>query len=197
MDHLHEVAGAVGGDPCAAGCAVLGSLSGNLLEHGADVLVGLGGAAGHHGGAPEGAFLTAGHADAHEVHALLGQCALAADSVGEVGVAAVDDDVTLVQQGGELLDHGVDGCARLHHDQDAAGRFEGVDEFLQGLGADEVALCTVLGEQGVGLLSGTVVQCHGVAVACQVAGEVCTHDSKAGNTNLCLLVFSHVYKDTR
>ena len=41
------------------------------------------------------------------------------------------------------------------------------------------------------------MQCHGVAVTCQVAGEVCAHDSKAGDTNLCLLVFSHVYKDTR
>ena len=131
------------------------------------------------------------------MQALFSQGVLATDGVGEVGVTAVDDDVALIEHGGELLDNCVDGCARLDHNQDAAGRLEGVNEFLQGLGTDEVAVCAVLSQQCVGLLYGTVVQCHGVAVTCQVAGEVCAHDSKAGDTNLCLLVFSHVYKDTR
>ena len=197
VDHLHEVARTVGGNPCAAGCTVLGCLRCNLLEHGAEVLVGLCGTAGHHGGAPESALFAAGDANAYEVQALFSQGVLATDGVGEVGVTAVNNDVALIEHGGELLDHCVDGCARLDHNQDAAGRLEGVDEFLQGLGADEVAVCAVLSQQCVGLLYGTVVQCHGVAVTCQVAGEVCAHDSKAGDTNLCLLVFSHVYKDTR
>ena len=44
------------------------------------------------------------------------------------------------QQRLELFDHGVDRLAGLDHDQDAARLLQGVDEFLQRLGADEVAV---------------------------------------------------------
>ena len=60
-------------------------------------------------------LFTAGDANAHEVQALFSQGVLAADGVGEVGVTAVNNDVALIEHGGELLDHCVDGCARLDH----------------------------------------------------------------------------------
>ena len=46
---------------------------------------------------------------------------LAPLGVGEERVAAVDDDVARFEKGEQLVDHVVDGRARLHHDHDRAG----------------------------------------------------------------------------
>ena len=183
VDHLDEVAGAVGADPGAAGLAV--DVGGDLFQQRAEGVVGLLGAAGHDRGAVEGAFLAAGDADADEVQVLLGQRGFAAAGVLVVRVAGVDDDVARLQQRLELLDHGVDRLAGLDHDQHAARLLQRVNELLQGLRADEVAVVAVLGQQGVGLLDGPVVQGNGEAVPGQVAGEVGPHHRKAGDTDVC------------
>ena len=183
VDHLDEVAGAVGADPGAAGLAV--HLGGDLLEQRAEGLVGLLRAAGHDGGAVQRAFFAAGNADAHEVQVLLGQCGFAAAGVLVVRVAGVDDDVAGFQQRFKLLDDGVHRLAGLDHDQDAAGLLQGVDQLLQRFGADEVAVRAVLFEQCVGLFHGPVVQGNREAVAGQVAGQVGSHHRKAGDTDVC------------
>ena len=74
------------------------------------------------------ALLAAGHAAADEVQAALAQRGLAAAGVGEVRVAAVDDDVALVQQRDQLVDHRVGGLARLDHDDDRARPLQRGDE---------------------------------------------------------------------
>ena len=55
---------------------------------------------------------------------------LAPDRVVEVGVAAVDDDVTLLEQLGELVDDGVGARAGLHHDDRGARLRQRRDEVL-------------------------------------------------------------------
>ena len=55
----------------------------------------------------EGALLAAGDAHADEVQPVLLERPLAAQGVGEVRVAGVDDDVALVEQRGELVEDGV------------------------------------------------------------------------------------------
>ena len=85
----------------------------------------------------------------------------------------------------ELVDDGVNRLAGLHHDQDAAGLLEGVHEFLEGFRADEVAVRAVLGQQGVGLFDGAVVEGNGEAVAGQVAGQIGAHHREAGDTDVC------------
>ena len=91
VDHLDEVAGAVGADPGAAGLAV--DVGGDLFQQRAEGVVGLLRAAGHDRGAVEGTLLAAGDADADEVQVLLGERGFAAAGVLIVGVAGVDDDV--------------------------------------------------------------------------------------------------------
>ena len=133
----------------------------------------------------QGALLAAGDADADEVQVLLGERGLAAAGVLVVRVAGVDDDVARLQQRLELLDHGVDRLAGLDHDQDAARLLQRINEFLEGLRADEVALVAVLGEQGVCLFHRPVVQGNGEAVPGQVACEVGPHHREAGDTDVC------------
>ncbi|MDQ0619303.1 hypothetical protein QFZ33_003327 [Arthrobacter globiformis] len=183
VHHLDEVAGAVGADPGAARLAV--NLGGDLLQQRAKGVVGLLGAAGHDGRAVEGAFLTAGDADAHEVQVLLGQRGFPAAGVLVVRVAGVDHDVARFQQRNELVDDGVNRLAGLDHDEHAARLLQGVHQLLQRFSAHEVAVGAVLFEEGVGLLNRAVVQGNGEAVAGQVAGEVGAHHREAGDTDVC------------
>jgi hypothetical protein len=182
VDHLHEVAGAVRAHVGAAGGAV--DVRGDLLEHRAEAVVGLDGAAGHDRGAVEGALLTAGDARAHEVQALLAQRVLATTGVGEQRVAAVHDDVALVHVLGELVDDGVGGAAGLHHDDRHARLLQGVDEVLGGLGGEELALVLVVVVHGLGLGDRAVVDRDLEAVAREVAGEVGPHHRHAGHADV-------------
>ena len=97
--------GAVGADVGAARGAV--DVGRDRLDHRPEPLVGVLRAADHDRGAVERALLAAGDTHADEVQAVLGQRLLAADGVDEVRVAGVHDDVVLVQQRHELVDHGV------------------------------------------------------------------------------------------
>ena len=114
VDHLDEVAGAVGTDVGAARRAV--DVGRDGLQHRPQAVVGLGGAAGHDRGAVERPLLTAGDPHAHEVQPALTQGDLAAPGVGVERVAGVDDDVTGLHEGGQLLDNRLGGSSGLNHD---------------------------------------------------------------------------------
>ena len=53
-------------------------------------------------------------------------------------VAAVDEDVARLKKGDQLLDHVVDRGAGLDHDHDLAGRFQGRDQLLDRVRADDL-----------------------------------------------------------
>ena len=182
VDHLHVVAGAVRADPGAARLPL--ELRGDLLEHRAEGLVGLLRTAGHDRRTVQGTLLAAGDTDAHEVQALLGEGRLAAAGVLEMGVAGVDDDVALVQQGDELVDDGVHGGARLDHDEHPARHGEGLHELGERLRRHERALVTVLGHELVRAGPAAVVQGHRVAVAGEVAREVRAHHRQARDADV-------------
>src|SRR5690606_24279852 len=108
--------------------------------------------------AETGAFLTAGHAGADEAQALFLERLFAADRVGPQRVAAIDDDVVLVEQRHQAVNDGVRRLAGLDEDDDLAGLRQGLDELLQRLAADQPAgRGRVFGDELVGLLGRTVV----------------------------------------
>ncbi len=87
------------------------------LENGLNVWPGLRVAAGHKRGPVAGTVLAAGDARADVEDAALAQVARPPRRVGVLRVAAVDDDVALVQQRHQLLDeliHRIAGCANKH-----------------------------------------------------------------------------------
>ena len=149
VDHLDEVAGAVGADVGDTRFAV--DDRGDGSEDGAERLVGRFGATGHDRGAVEGALFAAGDSGADEVQSLRLQRRLAPDRVVEVGVAAVDDDVARLEQLGELVDDGVGARARLHHDDRGARLRQRRDEVLDRFRGDEPGVA-VLAHQRVGAL---------------------------------------------
>ena len=182
VHHLDEVTGAVGADVRAAGRAI--DVRGDLLQDRAERLVRLRGPAGHDRRAVQRTLLAARHAAPDEVNALVLQCRLPPTGVGELGVAAVDDDVAGFDQFGQFVDDGIRRATGLDHDQDLAGCRQRVDEVLGGLGRDEGSVTAVLLDQRAGLRGGPVVHGCDEAVAGEVPREVGTHDSQPGDTDI-------------
>lgn len=151
-----------------------------------DQTVGLGCPAGHDAGAVQRPLLAPGHPGPEEAQAAGGHGLLAPDSVLEVAVAAVDQEVALVQVAGQLLQHGVHGRAGLDHDQDAAGPGQGGHELGGREGPDQLTLVPVAVQQLPGPALGPVVDGHREAVAGGVAGQVRPHGGQAGDAQLAL-----------
>lgn len=142
VDHLHIVAGAAGADVDDAGLTV--HLGGDAFKDGLHHLPGAGRAAGHDGGAFAGAFFAAGNASADEAEAFFSEISVTALGGLVEAVAAVDDDVALVEEGDELLDHRVHGVTvavlhrgGLHHDLDLPGSGQALHELFQSLRAHQ------------------------------------------------------------
>src|SRR6266511_4312177 len=149
-----------------------------------DSRVALLGAARHDARAVERALLAAGDTGADEVQAALGEGALPPAGVLEPGVAAVDQHVARFQEGGELVDHGVDRGAGLDHDQDPPRPGQRLDQLGGRGGAADRPLPAVAGQQLVGAGGRAVVDHDRDAVAGDVAGEVLAHHGQAGESEL-------------
>ena len=182
MDHLDEVTGAVRAHPRAARLAV--DLRGDGLEDRAEGGIRLLRAARHDRRALERADLAPGDAGPDEVEAVLAQRRLAAAGVLEVGVAAVDDDVALLEERDELVDDRVGGIARLDHDDDPARLLQRGDEVLGR--ARTARTCPRRRSRGPGRRPAlrAVVQRDGMPVTGEVAGEVAAHDGETGDADL-------------
>ena len=94
------------------------------------------------------ALLTTGHTRADEEKTLGLELLCAADGVGVVGVTTVDDDVTLLELGDELVDEGIDGSTGLDEEDDFAGALELAAELLDGPRADDLSACVKRSETG-------------------------------------------------
>ena len=182
VDHLHEVTGAVRTHPRAARLTV--DVGGDRLEQRPEGRIRLLRAARHDRRTLERADLTPGDPAPHEVDAVLAQRLLAAAGVLEVGVAAVDDDVALLEERDQLVDDRVGGVARLDHDDDPARLLQRGDELLRGAARHERPFVTEVADQVVDPALGAVVQRDGMPVTGEVAGEVAAHDGETGDADL-------------
>ena len=112
---------------------------------------------------------------------------MAADRVGIVGVAAVNDDVAGLQVGHQALQHSVHRGTCLDHQQDLPGLFQNGAELLQrGAAGDGVARRLTGLHKDLRGLAAAVVARHGKAVLCQVQCQAPAHDRKARNADLIL-----------
>lgn len=85
-----------------------------------------------------GTLLTSGNTGTDEQQSLLLQLGGPPDRVGVVRVSSVDDNVTLLEVGLELLDEGVDGGTGLDEQDDLSGSLQVGAELLNGVGTDDV-----------------------------------------------------------
>ena len=175
---------AVLADPVAARRAIL-DLGADALEDGLDERPRRRRAARHHGRPLERALFAAGHARA-DVQQALGLHELrAADRVGEVRVAAVDDDVAGLQHLEEIIDHSVDGRAGLYHQEHLARLLQVGGELFERVAADYVLALGAACREGVDLLDRAVVRRDGESLGLHVHDKVLAHDGKTHETDIC------------
>ena len=134
VHHLDIMASTLVTNPVAARLTI--ALRRNALEHIFDVGPSLFVATGHQTGAITSTLLTTGDAGADKADAFLSQVFAAAVGVGEVRVAAVNDDVTLLDVGQDRLDEVVNGLAGHDEKHDAARFLQLGAELLDGVGTD-------------------------------------------------------------
>ena len=75
---------------------------------------------------------------------------LPTSGVAEVGVAAVDENITRLEQGSDLLDDGIRATTGPDHHDDAARALETCDKASQIMERQEGSLVPVLGHDLVG-----------------------------------------------
>lgn len=120
--------------------------------------------------------------------ARISQGGLTAARVGEMGVAPVDDDVSGLQQPGVLGDHVIGRMSGQDHDDQSPGPFQRGHHLLRAGRGNERAFMPEVADEGAGALRRPVGDGYGVAVTCQVAGEVAPHDGKADDTYLSAVI---------
>ena len=182
VDHLDEVPGSVGADVIDAG--FVSDLRGNGFEQGTQALPRGLRSADHERGSEQSADLSPGDADPGELDAGALEAGPAGDRVPEVGVAAVDDDVTGNERLGEIADRRIRGASGIDH-EDGHPRF---GEFLGQVGRiggdDELGFGEVSG-QPLGALDVAVVDGDSVArLTGEVAGQVRPHHAGSDHRDI-------------
>ncbi len=185
VDHFHVVARTAGTDVGDAGLAI--DFGGNGFEDGLHHIPSGERSAGHDGGAFAGTFFTARDARADETQTFFREIGIATLGVGVERVAAIDDDIALVEERDELLDDRVHGPTGFHHDLDFARSGERLHELLEGLGADEF-FARVSRDEFIGGGSGAVVNADLKAARFHVENEILAHDGQSDKSEV---AFAH------
>lgn len=133
VDHLHVVTRTSLTDPVTAGLAA--DLRSGSLEDRLNVGPRGRGTAGHERRAITGTFLTTRDTGANEEKTLRLELLGAADRIGIVGVTTIDDDISRLEMGNELLDELVNGRTGFDEEDDLAGTLELGYELLDRPGA--------------------------------------------------------------
>lgn len=203
VHHLDVVSGTLITNPVAAGLTI--TLGRHALEDILDKGPGLLVTAGHQAGAVTGTFFTARDAGAYEPDALLGQVLGSAVGVRVVRVSAINNDVTLFDEGEQALNEVVDRLAGHDQQHDTTGLLQLRAEFLHRVGSHDRLSCSnnqhasppppipspslqlwhgrptlgLVGKESIDLLDCAVESHDGESMVSHVHDEVLAHHSQA------------------
>ena len=192
MHHLDVVTGTHLTNPVAAGGVVF-NLGADGLEDVLDERPGSGRAARHHARAAPCAFFATGDPGADVQQPLRFDVFLAAVGVFEQRVAAVDDDVALVEMRDQLLDEVIHRLAGLDQHHHAPWRLEFGDHFFNRMRAKHLGALGFVGEEVINLVGGTVVDDDGKTVVIHVQNQILAHDGKANQCDVSFLFHGHLF----
>ena len=101
-----------------------------------------------------------------------------------MGVSAIDDDISLVEYGDELLDEVIYSLTGLDHKEDLPRALERSDEVLKRVGSVDVLVLSAAVDELVHLLHGTVVNAYMEAFALHVEDQVLAHYGKTYKSDI-------------
>ena len=184
VHHLDEMTRAVFADPLAAGFAGFG-VGGYFLKDGFHGVPSLGRTAGHDGRAEQRAFLATGDAGADVEQTFAFDIFSAADRVGIVAVATVDNDVAFFEVGDDLFDERVHRGAGLHEHHYLARAFEVGAQLFDAVASDKVFVFSSAFHKGVDFRHRAVEHRYREALTFHVENEVFAHHGQSNQTNIC------------
>jgi hypothetical protein len=130
-------------------------------------------------------FLTPGDACADETQPLCAQVPGAAGGVLVVGIPAVDDHVARFEQWQKGLDEVIHDPAGLDHQHHLAGPFQGSNQLLEAVAADDRHSPRRAFEEIVDTVGGAVEYRHAKAVVCHVQDQVLAHYRESDQADIC------------
>ena len=102
-----------------------------------------------------------------------------------MGIAAVNENIAVVEKRQKLLDHVVYSLSRFDHHKHLARLFQIVNQFLETVAADDVFPGGSAVYEFIHLFRRAVEHGHGEALRLHVHDQVFTHNGKADETNIC------------
>ena len=105
--------------------------------------------------------------------------------VGEMRVAAVDEDVSGIALRAQMLDDAVDRTSGGHHDQDTPRPFQRMHERVWRVHADDLGALGGPVDERFGLAGIEVVAGDRKSVALDVPRQISTHHAEPDDADLC------------
>ena len=119
----------------------------------------------------------------------------AAVGVGILRVAAVDDDVAFFEMRHDLVDHLVDGVARLHHQHHAPWPLQRLNQFFDGVRADDLRALGFVLDEVVNLGNGSIEHGHAEAVVVHVQNQILAHHREADQSDVTICIWHSLLLD--
>ena len=186
MYHFDKMPRAVRTDPAAARTAVRRS-GADSLEDRPHLRPCRGGAAGHQARPVQRALFPAGNTDAEIELPLRLDIRRATDRVRKMRITAVDQNIPVIQQRQELLDHIVHSLPRFDHHEHPARLFEPCHQLFKRMAADDIPARCTPGYEVVRFFRRAVEHGHREASGFHVEGQILAHDGKADQADIRLL----------
>jgi len=182
VHHLDVVTSTIITDPFTARLTI--ALGSNVLEDVLDEWPGLLVSTGHQRRTVSGTFLTTGNTGTDESDTLASQVFCSAVGIGEMRVAAINDDVAFLTVGEECLDEVVDWLTSHDEEHHTAGLLQLTNELFNRVGAfDRFSLCLVC-QEVVNFGDGSVEGNDIVSVVSRVQDQVLAHDGQANEAEI-------------
>mmetsp|Transcript_1722 Transcript_1722/g.1889 ORF Transcript_1722/g.1889 Transcript_1722/m.1889 type:complete len:461 (-) Transcript_1722:3-1385(-) len=134
-------------------------------------------------------FLAPGNTTPNEVDPRFATSFRATVCVIEVGVATIDDNVTLLHEGDQLVNPNVGDFAGHHHQHHLSGRCDLREELFHRVCTNNVLALGSAREEFINFGGSAVVHGHHVTLALEVEHQVLTHHGQPDETDVSQLLF--------
>ena len=102
-----------------------------------------------------------------------------------MGIAAVNENIAVVEKWQKLLDHVVHGLPGFYHHEHLARLFQIVNQFFETVAANDIFSGGSAVYKFVHLFRRAVENGHGEALRLHVHDEILAHHGKADQTDVC------------
>ena len=186
VNHFYEVTGTCVADPITTGLPVFG-LGSDSLQNGLNMRPGFFVSPGHDGRAVARSLFSPGNTGSNKADPFGRQLFVPAIAIFVVGVSAVDDDVSRLQNIHNRLDGKVHGFTGLHHQHDNSWLLESQHHVFDVMVSLHRSSLGFVFKKFINFVAATIAHRDLEAVIVHVEDQVLTHHGKAIKADICFI----------